>query len=80
MDLLNSYEAKHALLKGLNEQSCPYKCLHVPESYRHPGRILTELEDEPSTHRLLLDAMNKAWNPTKNILSKNVKDQDATVF
>ena len=78
MDLLNSYEAKHALLKGLNEQSCPYKCLHVPESYRHPGRIITELEDEPSTHRLLLDAMDKAWSPTKKNLSKNIKD--VTVF
>ena len=48
-------------MKGLEEKSCPYKCKQLPESYRHPGQIITELEDEEAAHQLLITAMDKAW-------------------
>ena len=52
---------KDALIKGLEENSCPYRCREMPKSYRHPGRIITELEDEETTHKFLIDTVDKAW-------------------
>ena len=60
-EILNSEDMKDALTKGLEENSCPYRCREMPESYRHPGRIITALENEETTHNLLIDAMDKAW-------------------
>ena len=41
MELLGSQEVENALLEGLNKRSCSYHCREMPESYRHPGRIIT---------------------------------------
>ena len=41
MELLGSQEVENALLEGLNKRYCSYHCREMPESYRHPGRIIT---------------------------------------
>jgi hypothetical protein len=41
MELLGSQEVENALLEGVNKRSCSYHCREMPESYRHPGRIIT---------------------------------------
>lgn len=61
MELLGSQEVENALLEGLNKRPCSYHCREMPESYRHPGQIITELKEEQGTHQMLLDAIDKAW-------------------
>ena len=41
MELLGSQEVENALLEGLNKRPCSYHCREMPESYRHPGQIIT---------------------------------------
>ena len=41
MELLGSQEVENALLEGLNKRPCSYHCRKMPESYRHPGQIIT---------------------------------------